>query len=113
MGNIAGEAHPVVAEGISMAMQSAWLLSQSLLQFNLKQNKNQNDAGKYYTQQWRKYFAHRIHASAFFAHMVMIKPWGRALLLPIVQQFPALLTLGAKFSGKIQQVVPTNNRNNI
>ncbi|KTC93194.1 NAD(P)/FAD-dependent oxidoreductase [Legionella cincinnatiensis] len=113
VGNIAGEAHPVVAEGISMAMQSAWLLSQSLLQFNLKQNKNQNDAGKYYTQQWRKYFAHRIHASAFFAHMVMIKPWGRALLLPIVQQFPALLTLGAKFSGKIQQVVPTNNRNNI
>lgn len=65
MGNIAGEAHPVVAEGISMAMQSAWLLSQSLIQFNMKQNNNLNDAGKYYTQQWRKYFAHRIYASIF------------------------------------------------
>ncbi len=29
-GNIAGEAHPVVAEGISMAMQSAWLLCRRL-----------------------------------------------------------------------------------
>ncbi len=26
LGNLAGEAHPVIAEGISMAMQSAWLL---------------------------------------------------------------------------------------
>ncbi|WP_115711595.1 NAD(P)/FAD-dependent oxidoreductase [Legionella sainthelensi] len=111
VGNIAGEAHPVVAEGISMAMQSAWLLSQSLIQFNIKQNKNLNDAGKYYTQQWRKYFSHRIHASIFFAHLAMLKPWGKALLLPIIQQFPVLLSLGAKLSGKIQHVVPIDNRN--
>ncbi|ARB91253.1 NAD(P)/FAD-dependent oxidoreductase [Legionella longbeachae] len=111
VGNIAGEAHPVVAEGISMAMQSAWLLSQSLIQFNMKQNNNLNDAGKYYTQQWRKYFAHRIYASIFLAHLAMLKPWGRALLLPIIQQFPALLSLGAKFSGKTQQIVPGDDRN--
>ena len=30
IGNAAGEAHPVVAEGISMAMQSAWLLAERL-----------------------------------------------------------------------------------
>ncbi|KTD11046.1 FAD dependent oxidoreductase [Legionella gratiana] len=110
VGNIAGEAHPIVAEGISMAIQSAWLLSQSLIQFNIKQNKNQNDVGEYYTQQWHKYFAPRIRTSAFFAHLAMIKPWGRVLLLPLIQQFPTLLTLGAKFSGKIQQIVPIDNR---
>lgn len=111
VGNIAGEAHPIVAEGISMAMQSAWLLSQSFIQFNLnmKQNKNPNDVGAYYTKQWHKCFAHRIHASACFARLAMIKPWGRALLLPIIQQVPALLTLGAKFSGKIQQIVPVEH----
>src|ERR1700683_2580756 len=31
VGNAAGEAHPVVAEGISMAMQSAWLLTRRLI----------------------------------------------------------------------------------
>src|SRR6478736_1872923 len=31
VGNAAGEAHPVVAEGISMAMQSAWLLAERLI----------------------------------------------------------------------------------
>jgi len=31
VGNAAGEAHPVVAEGISMAMQGAWLLAQRLI----------------------------------------------------------------------------------
>src|SRR5262249_52630364 len=30
VGNAAGEAHPAIAEGISMAMQSAWLLCQQL-----------------------------------------------------------------------------------
>ena len=30
VGNAAGEAHPIVAEGISMAMQSAWLLAGAL-----------------------------------------------------------------------------------
>src|SRR5207253_2767244 len=30
VGNAAGEAHPVVAEGIGMAMQSAWLLCECL-----------------------------------------------------------------------------------
>ena len=31
VGNAAGEAHPVVAEGISMAMQAAWLLARTFL----------------------------------------------------------------------------------
>ena len=43
VGNSAGEAHPIVAEGISMALQSAWLLAQLLV---VKQKKNEN--GSYF-----------------------------------------------------------------
>lgn len=103
-GNIAGEAHPIVAEGISMALQSAWLLSQVLL----KSNKNRQEQalfniGQAYTQQWRAYFSKRIHAAAVFAQ-IAIRPWAVAALLPLLKKFPDILTFGAKLSGKIKQV---------
>lgn len=112
VGNIAGEAHPVVAEGISMAMQSAWLLAHCLIQFksNHKGIGHLDELGNYYSKQWRKYFSTRIHVSSFFAQLAMMKSWPRSLLLPVIKQFPAILTIGAKFSGKVQQVVPIHKR---
>jgi len=108
VGNIAGEAHPVIAEGISMAIQSAWLLSQILLehQKEIQSGKNITDAGLDYTQQWNAYFANRIYAAAVFAQLTM-RPSTMSLILPILKQFPSILTFGAKLSGKIKQVVPT------
>ncbi len=112
VGNLAGEAHPVVAEGISMAMQSAWLLSHCLIQFkrNHKGLNNLDEVGAYYTKQWRKSFIRRIHVAAFFAQLAMMKPLARSLLLPVIKQFPTILTFGAKFSGKVQQVVPIDEK---
>lgn len=108
VGNLAGEAHPVVAEGISMAMQSAWLLSQTLIAHKneILTSKGLNNAGADYTKQWRKHFVTRIHAAAVFAQLAMMRPWANSLLLPLVKQFPGILTFGAKLSGKIQQVLP-------
>ncbi|MCW8385643.1 FAD-dependent oxidoreductase [Fluoribacter dumoffii] len=103
-GNIAGEAHPIVAEGISMAMQSGWLLASNLEQFK----GNWNRAGILYSKQWNKYFRTRIQASALFAHLAMMNSWPRSLLLSMIKQFPIILNLGARFSGKIQQVVPVD-----
>ncbi|STX39704.1 NAD(P)/FAD-dependent oxidoreductase [Legionella feeleii] len=107
-GNLAGEAHPVVAEGISMAMQSAWLLSQTLIAHKneILTGKGLNNAGADYTKQWRKHFVKRIHSAAVFAQLAMMRPWAHSLLLPLVKQFPGILTFGAKLSGKIQQVLP-------
>jgi flavin-dependent dehydrogenase len=104
-GNIAGEAHPVVAEGISMAIQSAWLLSHSLIAHrnNLLLGKSLKEIGTLYTKQWHKHFAKRIHAASFFASLAMM-PKMHALVLPILTQFPELLTLGAKLSGKNKYV---------
>jgi len=95
-GNIAGEAHPTIAEGISMALQSAWLLSQALLK--------SSHAGQAYTQQWRAYFSKRIHAAALFAQVAM-RPWAAATVLPLLKQFPSILTFGAKLSGKVKLVM--------
>ena len=105
VGNIAGEAHPIVAEGISMAMQSSWLLAQQLVA-------RQDDAltpgmmweiGTDYGIAWKNLFARRVHAAAFFAHIAM-RPNTAALCLPILKQFPRMLTFGARLSGKVQMV---------
>lgn len=107
VGNIAGEAHPIVAEGISMAMQSGWLLSEVLLKHQneiLSANEMAN-AGLDYTKLWHRCFANRIHAATLFAQLTM-RPWVMTLMLPILKLFPSILTFGAKLSGKIKQVVP-------
>jgi flavin-dependent dehydrogenase len=105
VGNMAGEAHPIVAEGISMAMQSSWLLVQQLVA-------RQDDAltpgmmweiGTDYGIAWRNLFARRVHAAAFFAHIAMW-PSTTAVCLPILKQFPRMLTFGARLSGKAQLV---------
>jgi flavin-dependent dehydrogenase len=107
VGNIAAEAHPVVAEGISMAMQSAWLLAQILRahQNEILSNKNSADAGRDYAKQCRAHFANRIHAAAVFAQFAM-RPWAVDMILPVLKRFPSILTVGAKLSGKAKQVVP-------
>jgi flavin-dependent dehydrogenase len=106
IGNSAGEAHPVIAEGISMAMQSAWLLSRRLIagQGQIATPKALGELGRLYARDWNTAFARRIHAAAMFAHLAM---WpGAARTLPIVKRFPEILTWGAWLSGKTAQLVP-------
>lgn len=101
VGNIAGEAHPVVAEGISMAMQAGSLLATLLAAHESEARKGRNlDAiGRIYAQKWRRRFAPRIHAAALFAHLAM-RPAAVTLLTPVFTRFPPLLTWGVTLSGK-------------
>jgi flavin-dependent dehydrogenase len=105
VGNAAGEAHPIIAEGISMAIQSAWLLCRILIaeQDSLDKASTLADAGRAYAKSWRGHFASRIHAAAVFAHTLM-HPGSAALALALPQRFPALLTFCAALSGKVKQV---------
>lgn len=101
IGNAAGEAHPIVAEGISMAMQSAWMLCRRLIA--------QPDApgcpralariGQAYAADWNAAFAMRVQAATLFAN-VATRPLAAGLLLPLVRRFPEILTFGAQLSGK-------------
>jgi flavin-dependent dehydrogenase len=106
VGNAAGEAHPVIAEGISMAMQSAWLLGERLV---AQKNKNLSpreldEIGREYSVLWKMNFAPRIRAAACFAHLAM-RPATANALLPLLKLFPQILTIGARWSGKVNQLV--------
>ncbi|CEK12242.1 NAD(P)/FAD-dependent oxidoreductase [Legionella hackeliae] len=99
VGNIAGEAHPIIAEGISMAMQSGWLLATSLINGPTLTRDDLIQVGYRYSKKWHKQFASRIYAAAFFAHLTSRRA-GMKVLLPLVARFPGLLTFGATLSGK-------------
>jgi menaquinone-9 beta-reductase len=105
VGNIAGEAHPIVAEGISMAMQSAWLLCRHLIarQDQVGADRTIADIGTCYAAEWKASFSARIRAAAVFAHIFM-RPNASTLLLPMLKLFPGILTLGAYLSGKTTQL---------
>jgi len=89
-GNIAGEAHPVIAEGISMAIQSSGLLAQLLIEGRAQD----------YAQDWKRRFAPRIRAASLFAHLAMHDA-TRAASLAALRALPGLLSLGARLSGKV------------
>jgi menaquinone-9 beta-reductase len=106
VGNAAGEAHPAVAEGISMALQSAWLLADLLAdqRENVSRAAVRDAIGRAYARAWRQSFAPRIHAAAAVAHWAM-RPAAVAASLPLIRNYPPLLTWGARWSGKATQVV--------
>jgi len=88
-GNIVGEAHPVIAEGISMAIQASGLLARLLIAGD-EEN---------YAREWKHRFAPRIRAASLFAHLAM-NDTGRAASLAVLRAVPALVSLGARLSGK-------------
>jgi menaquinone-9 beta-reductase len=106
VGNAAGEAHPIVAEGISMAMQSAWLLAERLTarQDSVCSSLALNAIGRDYAAAWRRSFAPRIRAASLFAQWAM-RPAVVRPALPLVRRFPSVLTLGARLGGKATRVV--------
>lgn len=102
VGNSAGEAHPIVAEGISMALQSAWLLAHLLIGMQKEGIKHTLiDVGKEYAKKWHSHCAPRIHAAHVFTQ-IAIRPQVVAFLLPLFKRFPGLISYGAKLSGKVR-----------
>lgn len=101
VGNAAGEAHPIVAEGIGMAMQSAWLLCQRLGAGGVKvpSGRTLDAVRRDYAAAWRRSLAPRIHAAACIAHWAM-RPMAVTCALPLLRLFPSVLTAGARLSGK-------------
>ena len=93
-GNIAGEAHPIIAEGISMAMQSSALLARLLIAHR----------GEDYARTWTRRFAPRVRAASLFAHLAM-NGATRATALGLLRAAPSLIGWGARLSGKSPAVL--------
>lgn len=111
VGNAAGEAHPIIGEGMSMALQSAWLLCAELL--GAKREKRIHTAGdaawqhtarRRYARQWHQEFGPRMHLASLFAHASMRAPTADALLM-LLKAWPGLLSLGARWGGKTRCAV--------
>ncbi|MEO7853618.1 MAG: FAD-dependent oxidoreductase, partial [Rubrivivax sp.] len=105
IGNAAGEAHPIIGEGISMALQSAWLLCAHLLAARRRRRAGatatwQRDARQRYAADWRQQFLPRLRLAAGLAHLAM-RPAGATALMATLTHFPNLLTRGAIWSGKV------------
>ncbi len=99
LGNAAGEAHPLVAEGISMAIQSAWLLGDSVVSAGALSDAAIEAAAERYREEWRRHFSARVRASALFASL-MLSPATATLAIGLLRRAPAVLTWGAWWSGK-------------
>jgi flavin-dependent dehydrogenase len=111
VGNAAAEAHPIIAEGISMAIQSATLLCRHLVACPELRGADARSCAvsgtirdrvrQSYARDWRRNFSRRLHLSALFAHLFM-RPATTRLATGLLARFPHLLTLGARWSGKAE-----------
>ncbi len=105
IGNAAGEAHPILGEGMSMALQSAALLCSLLLGAGpaapVPSGVRQAQLQRQYIAAWRKAFAPRLRLAASFAHLAM-RPRSAAVLMGLVTRWPSLLTQGARWGGKVR-----------
>jgi flavin-dependent dehydrogenase len=105
IGNAAGEAHPILGEGMSMALQSAALLGSVLLgpsgTASVPVGRDQAGLQQRYAAAWRKAFLPRQRLAAVFAHLAMRRRSAQALI-KLVQVWPGLLTWGARWGGKVR-----------
>ena len=108
IGNAAGEAHPIIGEGMSMALQSAWLLCAQLLADKrcdqLAGKAWQDEVARRYAAAWRSQFAPRLRLAAVFAHLAM-RPAATTLLMGLARNWPGVLTLGAQWGDKTRCAV--------
>lgn len=105
VGNAAGEAHPILGEGMSMALQSAALLCRHLLggaaAAAVPDAAAQAWLQRNYAAAWRHAFVPRLRLAAVFAHLAM-RPRGAAALMLLLRLWPGLLTQGARWGGKVR-----------
>jgi flavin-dependent dehydrogenase len=103
VGNAAAEAHPIVAEGISMAIQSAMLLSRQLIARGHPPRTWAllSAVRRDYARDWRRNFSRRLHVAALAAHVFM-RPATTRAATALVNRFPSVLRLGVRWSGKTE-----------
>jgi menaquinone-9 beta-reductase len=106
-GNAAGEVHPIIGEGISMAIQSAWLLCEqlrrerSVLGCGGAARRCRRLIHQRYAGQWRAHFGMRLRLASCFAQAAMQPALWRGGLA-LLHRSPHWLTRAARWSGKIQ-----------
>jgi len=99
-GNAMAEAHPIVAEGITMAIQSGWLLSERLIAARPPAGvRRLNEIAQRYGAGLRANFVLRMRAAALVAGLAM-RPLSSSAAARVLEMLPNLLAFGARCAGK-------------
>lgn len=108
VGNAAGEAHPIIGEGMSMALQSAFMLSAALTAhgpaLSGASESFHDRLNRRYAAQWHRAFASRLRLASMFAYVAM-RPVSSSLLMTLATRFPSLMQWGARRAGKTRSAV--------
>jgi len=101
VGNAAGESHPLIGEGISMALQSAAILAPILsAQPASAFDAERGAAAQYrYAAAWRAAFLPRLRLAATYAHLAMRPPLAAAAGA-VLRRWPRLLATATRLAGK-------------
>jgi 2-polyprenyl-6-methoxyphenol hydroxylase-like FAD-dependent oxidoreductase len=100
VGNAAGETHPLIGEGMSMALESAFLLASHLTRFAVDGDSVPwIDLHRTYETAWRAAFAPRMRVASAYAHLAM-QPVLNAPTQAVLRRWPSLLTKAARLAGK-------------
>jgi menaquinone-9 beta-reductase len=101
VGNAAGESHPLIGEGIAMALESAHMLAEhlSLHRPGTLDSSRTRQVNDRYAEAWRAAFAPRVRFAAAAAHAAM-QPGLASLSHALLRRWPGLLTRVARWAGK-------------
>ncbi len=97
-GNAAGEVQPLIGEGITLALRSARLLSDTLVR-GLRAGEGFDDIGHAYEAAWRREFYRRLRAGNLYSALLM-RPFLGEVAAAVLDAFPELLTRAVHYSGK-------------
>jgi len=105
VGNAAGEAHPLLGEGIGMALQGAWLLAAALEAEPAARGDGAPEVhariARDYAARWRAQLASRVRFASLCAALAM-RPRMSQALLPLLRRRPEALALCARVGGKVR-----------
>ena len=91
-GDSAGMIHPLCGNGMSMAIQSAQLASNLILNYFNGEIETRKELEKQYIRQWKRKFSLRLKAGHFIA-MLFRKDTIASVLLQILKKLPFLLPI--------------------
>ena len=90
IGDTAGLIHPLCGNGMAMAMHSAKIASELLLEYFSNKEMNRDLLEKKYTKEWKKHFGKRIVMGRMLSRILTHKTIT-SIFVAIVASFPGLL----------------------
>lgn len=90
-GDTAGMIHPLCGNGMAMAIRSAQLASESIIDYLHKKIPNRNEMEQHYANQWNTTFKSRLKTGRTIAYLFR-QEWLAPIVLNLLYLFPSLIS---------------------